>query len=129
MKLSLDDSGRYHRQELITWWDQSKLKASKVLVVGAGAIGNEVVKNLALVGVGTIKVCDMDTIENSNLARCAFFREADQGFYKAEVLARRAQELNACGQKDLAEKLNHWRFCPSCGGSCSCHIHLWPEAT
>lgn len=95
MKLSLDDSGRYHRQELITWWDQSKLKASKVLVVGAGAIGNEVVKNLALVGVGTIKVCDMDTIENSNLARCAFFREADQGFYKAEVLARRAQELNA----------------------------------
>jgi adenylyltransferase/sulfurtransferase len=95
MKLSLDDSGRYHRQELITWCDQSKLKASKVLVVGAGAIGNEVVKNLALVGVGTIHVCDMDTIENSNLARCAFFREEDKDQFKAEVLARRAQELNS----------------------------------
>jgi adenylyltransferase/sulfurtransferase len=94
MKLSLDESGRYHRQELITWWDQSKLSSSKVLVVGAGAIGNEVVKNLALVGVGSIFVCDMDTIENSNLARCVFFRGEDQGSYKAEILAKRASELN-----------------------------------
>lgn len=94
MKISLDESGRYHRQELITWWDQKKLSSSKVLVVGAGAIGNEVVKNLALVGVGTIYVCDMDIIENSNLARCVFFRDQDKGRFKAEVLAERARELN-----------------------------------
>jgi adenylyltransferase/sulfurtransferase len=56
-----------------------------VLVVGAGAIGNEVVKNLALVGVGSITVIDMDTIEHSNLARCVFFREEDEGRNKAEV--------------------------------------------
>jgi adenylyltransferase/sulfurtransferase len=95
LNLSLDESGRHHRQELITWWDQKKLQEAKVLVVGAGAIGNEVVKNLVLVGVGHIDVCDMDTIENSNLSRCVFFRVDDLGLYKAEVLASRASELDS----------------------------------
>jgi adenylyltransferase/sulfurtransferase len=72
IEVELTDS-RYHRQELITWWDQSRLSNSKVLVVGAGAIGNEVVKNLAMVGAGFISIVDMDSIENSNLARCVFF--------------------------------------------------------
>ena len=92
-KIDLTES-RYHRQELITWWDQQRLRDSKVLVVGAGAIGNEVVKNLALVGVGSITVIDMDTIEHSNLARCVFFREEDEGRNKAEVLAAKARDLN-----------------------------------
>ena len=91
--LDLGDS-RYHRQELITWWDQSRLRASKVLVVGAGALGNEVAKNLALVGVGQLEIVDMDSIEHSNLARCVFFREADEGANKAAVLAREISELN-----------------------------------
>jgi molybdopterin/thiamine biosynthesis adenylyltransferase len=85
---------RYHRQELITWWDQSKLLKSKVLVVGAGAIGNEVVKNLSMVGVGFISIVDMDSIENSNLARCVFFREEHNGMDKATVLAEQAMKLN-----------------------------------
>jgi adenylyltransferase/sulfurtransferase len=89
-----DTNSRYHRQELITWWDQGALSLSRVLVVGAGAIGNEVVKNLGLVGVGHIEICDMDEIEHSNLARCLFFSEADEGQNKAEVLARSVQELN-----------------------------------
>ena len=93
--IQLDDTNsRYHRQELITWWDQSKLKAGRVLVVGAGAIGNEVVKNLALVGVGSITIVDMDLIEHSNLARCVFFREDHEGRPKAEVLAEEASKLN-----------------------------------
>jgi adenylyltransferase/sulfurtransferase len=85
---------RYHRQELITWWDQSRLRAGKVLVVGAGAIGNEVVKNLSLVGVGHISIVDMDTIEHSNLARCVFFREKHEGKFKSEVLATEAMLMN-----------------------------------
>ena len=89
-----DDDDRYHRQSLISWWDQDRLARSKVLVVGAGALGNELVKNLALVGVGHIVVADMDKIENSNLARCVFFRPEDEGRMKAEVLAERASELN-----------------------------------
>ena len=90
-----DTNSRYHRQELITWWDQTALSRSRVLVVGAGAIGNEVVKNLGLVGVGHVEICDMDEIEHSNLARCVFFSEPDEGHNKAEVLARSVQELNA----------------------------------
>ena len=90
----IDDKSRTARQELITWWDQSKLASAHVLVVGAGALGNEIVKNLALVGVGEITIVDMDTIEMSNLSRCIFFRETDDGSLKADVLAREAQKLN-----------------------------------
>ena len=93
-KIVVDTASYTARQELITWWDQSKLRAANVLVVGAGALGNEIVKNLALVGVGNITIVDMDTIELSNLSRCIFFRESDDGSYKAEVLAREAERLN-----------------------------------
>lgn len=89
-----DEYDRYHRQNLISWWDQDLLAAARVLVVGAGALGNELVKNLALVGVGHIVVADMDHIENSNLSRCVFFRNQDEGRLKAQVLAERASELN-----------------------------------
>ncbi len=89
-----NEHDRYHRQSLISWWDQDRLRDATVLVVGAGALGNELVKNLVLVGVGRIVVGDMDRIENSNLARCVFFRSSDEGQFKAEVLARRAGEVN-----------------------------------
>lgn len=95
MALVVDTNTRYHRQELITWWDQSRLLASRVLVVGAGALGNEVVKNLALVGIGHIDVVDMDTVEHSNLARCVFFREESEGRPKAEALVDAASAVNA----------------------------------
>lgn len=81
---------------LLSWFKQDKVKNAKVLVVGAGALGNEVIKNLALFGVGTIYVCDFDRIEISNLTRSVLFREEDahNHAYKAEVAARRAMEIN-----------------------------------
>jgi adenylyltransferase/sulfurtransferase len=88
------EEGRYARQELITWWDQSKLRESRVLVVGAGALGNEIAKNLGLLGVGHLTIVDMDRIERSNLARCAMFRDSDEGRSKAETLAEAVQALN-----------------------------------
>ena len=66
---------RYSRFRLIPWWDQDLLKASKILVVGAGALGNEIIKNLALLGIGHITVADMDSIENTNLSRSVLYRE------------------------------------------------------
>jgi molybdopterin-synthase adenylyltransferase len=90
----LDDSDRYSRLRLIAWWDQEKLSAAKVLVVGAGAIGNEVLKNLALVGVGQIFVVDMDVIEDSNLARTVLFRQTDRGQSKAVIAAKAIRDLN-----------------------------------
>lgn len=94
MPLLVDTNARYHRQELITWWDQAKLLNSRVLVVGAGALGNEVVKNLVMIGVGFVDIVDMDTVEHSNLARCVFFREESEGTPKAEALAEAAQSIN-----------------------------------
>jgi len=89
-----DEDDRYHRQSLISWWDQDRLRAARILVIGAGALGNEIVKNLALIGVGRVTVVDMDEIENSNLSRCVFFRPSDEGRKKAGVLAERAAEMN-----------------------------------
>ena len=54
----IDDSDRYARLRLISWWRQERLVSARVLVVGAGALGNEAIKNLALVGVGTIFVIE-----------------------------------------------------------------------
>lgn len=92
--LIIDDQDRYGRLRLIPWWRQEKLAAAKVLVVGAGALGNEVLKNLALLGVGTTYVIDRDTVETSNLSRSVLFRAEDSGRFKSEVAAARAAELN-----------------------------------
>jgi molybdopterin/thiamine biosynthesis adenylyltransferase len=90
----LDEAdGRFDRQARISWWDQEVLRSAKVLVVGAGALGNEIVKNLALVGIGRLFVCDMDRIESSNLSRSVLFRDSDIGRAKARVAADRAAEI------------------------------------
>ncbi len=78
----------------ISWWEREKMEQARVLVVGAGALGNEVVKNLALMGVGYIYIVDFDTIEAANLSRSPLFRESDAHKKKAEVVAARAKELN-----------------------------------
>jgi molybdopterin/thiamine biosynthesis adenylyltransferase len=85
---------RYHRLRLISWWDQQKLHDAVVIVAGAGALGNEALKNLALLGVGHLFVCDTDTIETSNLTRSCLFRLRDVGRHKAEVACERVVDLN-----------------------------------
>jgi molybdopterin/thiamine biosynthesis adenylyltransferase len=84
---------RFNRFRLIGWWDQKKLAQAKVLVIGAGALGNEIIKNLALLGVGHVLVADMDRIENSNLSRSILYRASDNGAFKAEVAVRAAREI------------------------------------
>ncbi len=81
---------------LLSWFKKDKVKNARVLVAGAGALGNEVVKDLALFGVGHIYVVDFDQIEISNLTRSVLFREEDaySHSYKAEIVAKRAMEIN-----------------------------------
>lgn len=88
------EEDRYSRLRLIPWWDQERLKNATIMVVGAGALGNELIKNLALLGIGKILIFDMDSIENTNLTRSVLYRTKDVGRYKAEVAAERAMEIN-----------------------------------
>lgn len=81
---------------LISWFEKDRVRNAKVLVAGAGALGNEILKNLALFGVGNIFIVDFDTIEYSNLTRSILYREhdADKGLFKAEVAAAWIREIN-----------------------------------
>ncbi len=85
---------RYATLDLISWWRQDVVRNATVMVVGAGALGNEVLKNLSLMGVGRLVVVDFDTIEDANLSRSVLFRQQDRGRRKAEVAAERIKELN-----------------------------------
>ena len=81
---------------LLSWFKKERVNNARVLVAGAGALGNEVIKDLALFGVGHIFVVDFDRIEVSNLTRSVLFRETDafEHKFKAEVAAQRAMEIN-----------------------------------
>src|SRR5690606_15442426 len=85
---------RYSRLDIISWWDRSILSKAHIMDVGCGALGNEIIKNLAMLGVGNIYVVDMDRVEKSNLTRSVLFRKEDEGKGKAETAAKRAKEIN-----------------------------------
>ena len=95
-KIESFDSDKYDRQKRLKGWDQNKIIKSKVLIIGAGATGNEVIKNLVLAGVGTITIIDFDFINLSNLNRCILFtsKSANENQYKADVIKEVCQDLN-----------------------------------
>lgn len=88
------DMARYARHLSLEGWDQDVISSSKVLIVGVGALGCEIAKNLALVGVGNLILIDMDTIEISNLSRQMLFTERDKGKLKVEVAKESLNILN-----------------------------------
>jgi molybdopterin/thiamine biosynthesis adenylyltransferase len=73
---------------------QKALRESSILLVGAGALGNEIAKNLAMLGIGEITIVDYDKIELSNLARDVFFDKSDIGEFKSLVLAKKLKNKN-----------------------------------
>lgn len=87
------ESDRYARHTLVPGWDQARLAQARVVIIGVGALGNEVGRILALSGVGHLLLCDPDRIETSNLSRCALFRNREVGQLKAEVAAHALREL------------------------------------
>lgn len=89
---------RFSRLRLIPWWDQDKIAGCHLLVIGAGALGNEILKNAALLGFSQVIVVDMDRIEESNLSRAVLFRSEDIGGSKAEIAAHAYRSLapDAC---------------------------------
>ena len=82
------------RQSRIEGWDAEAIRNATILVIGAGAIGNETLKNLALLGFGNVIVCDMDQIELSNLTRTVLFSHDDIGKGKSELAAQKFLKMN-----------------------------------
>lgn len=74
---------------------QQKLAQAKVLVVGAGGLGSPILSYLAAAGIGTLTICDGDTVELSNLQRQVLYSEADIGKPKAEAARDRLKALNS----------------------------------
>lgn len=94
---SFNSNNRYARQTAIPEIGeagQAKLKNSKVLIVGCGALGSMVAMQLSGAGVGIIDIVDYDTIEISNLQRQFYFKTEEAGKFKADILKQRIIELN-----------------------------------
>ncbi len=77
MRVGSIDDDSLDRSRRIGWLDLGLIAKSRVLMVGAGALGNEVAKNLALSGFRNITIVDMDHVVGSNLNRCLFFSRED----------------------------------------------------
>lgn len=97
--VSQNNGSRYDAQSIIFGDDvQRRLADLKFFVVGAGAIGCELLKNFAMMGVGggygELIVTDMDLIEKSNLNRQFLFRPCDVGFPKSRTAARAVKVMN-----------------------------------
>lgn len=88
---------RYSRHLLIPQvglHGQERLRAARVLVVGAGGLGSPALQYLAAAGVGRIGVIDDDVVDETNLQRQTIFSTADIGRAKAEVAGERVHALN-----------------------------------
>ena len=95
--LSVDEVRRYSRHLIIpdvAMAGQKRLKAARVLCVGAGGLGSPALMYLAAAGVGTLGVIDYDTVDESNLQRQIIHGQSDVGRPKAESARDSVREIN-----------------------------------
>lgn len=95
VKVGEMDRDRHDRAKRLGWFEVDKVSHAKVTVVGCGALGNEAVKDLILLGFRRITLIDMDRVVGANLNRCLFFCDADaeNGELKVEAVRRGAMAL------------------------------------
>lgn len=97
MPLTHDEIDRYARHLVlrdIGGPGQLKLKAARVLVIGAGGLGSPIIQYLAAAGVGTIGIADDDVVSLSNLQRQVIHGTPDVGRPKVESAAEAVRRLN-----------------------------------
>jgi hypothetical protein len=91
---------RYHRQILLPQVGpagQQRLGQSTALLIGCGALGAVIAEQLVRGGLGTLRICDRDVVETTNLQRQVLFDEADAsaGVPKAIAAAQRLKRINS----------------------------------
>src|SRR4051794_4930748 len=90
--LSKDETLRYSRHLImpeVGVEGQQRLKAARVLCIGAGGLGSPVALYLAAAGVGTLGLVDFDVVDSTNLQRQVIYSTADVGKSKVETAARK----------------------------------------
>lgn len=122
---------RFHRQvsfidELTGSWEetlrlQKKLEHSTVAVFGVGGIGTWIVNGLYQIGIGSIKICDPDTVTEGNLNRQLYFTASDVGRFKVDVLKQRLSDARlytfkttVSADQDLEEVVKGCDFLINC---------------
>lgn len=108
-QLTPEERARYSRHLImpeVTLDGQRRLKAARVLCIGAGGLGSPAVLYLAAAGVGTIGLIDADRVELSNLQRQLLHGTADVGQPKLESARDRVREVNP----NVEVQLHHGRF-------------------
>src|SRR5947209_4255153 len=91
---------RYHRQMLLPQIGdagQARLAASRVLLVGCGALGTHLAEQVVRAGVGVLRLVDRDMVERTNLQRQVLFDEGDaaRAWPKALAAAERLAAVNS----------------------------------
>lgn len=74
----------------LSWFRSERVSQARVMVVGCGALGNEVLKNLVLFGVQHLVVVDFDRVESSNLSRSVLFTREDAQLHARKIDAVKA---------------------------------------
>lgn len=98
MELTKQEQERYNRHVIIENFGdaaQLKLKAARVLVIGAGGLGCPVIQYLVAAGVGKIGIVDGDTVSLSNLQRQILYTEEEIGVSKVTIAAQKMKKLNS----------------------------------
>jgi len=88
-RMEYDSDDRFAIYKLMAHFREDVVREGRIFCAGAGALGNEVLKNFALLGVGELWFADFDDIDPSNLAKSVLFRPGDVGRPKVEVAAER----------------------------------------
>ncbi len=97
MELNSEEIKQYSRHLLLNEIGdkgQEKLKAAKVLVIGAGGLGCPILQYLAAAGIGTLGIIDHDKVDISNLQRQVLFNHKDIGKNKAKIAGEKLCHLN-----------------------------------
>jgi molybdopterin/thiamine biosynthesis adenylyltransferase len=97
ISLTKEELSRYSRQTILSevgFKGQEKIKAAKVLVIGAGGLGCPALQYLSASGVGTIGIVDFDKVEIHNLHRQILYNTNDIGKQKALVAEQKLKAAN-----------------------------------